>query len=559
MKKLFHLLLFAIAQPFAQAQQPDTTWAFVVDSGSAISFNGFVFTDILTVQKDVILEKSIPGQGMMVLNGTKTQTLYVSNDIGISGLNIDNAAHVKFADREGGSLLVNHLLLLSKGRLELAKQHLILGSGVDLMGSGSATSFVSTMGTGQLIRRFNGPLNAPNALLYPIGTNTGFRPARLQAAGNQTIQGEAGIRVVAGTPANLPVRVGSHLAVSWPVSLTSNNLNAGLSLTATYLPADVQGTEADIHGYIFSQNKWTAALTGINRLTNEISGPVQNNDMVTGINRFVSVGARAYLAGPYEPAEGLMDDALRGSSAFLPNLIPLSDPYRSLQGFTHVANPVAETISTNRLATNLLSPGRNVVDWVFLQLRNPASAGNSNVIATRSALLLRNGSIVDVDGESPVTFNNVVAGNYGLTVRHRNHLGISMNPNLPTLFSEDREAALTTNIFDTRTAPNNKIWGGTSAFVTNTHPNLGQVKLMRAGNANGDNQVKYSGPDNDQAAILRALNGNPNSSLNGVYHQADLNMDRSVRVISANNDLDLLFRIVLRNNIFSIIQQQQPQ
>ena len=50
------------------------------------------------------------------------------------------------------------------------------------------------------------------------------------------------------------------------------------------------------------------------------------------------------------------------------------------------------------------------------------------VLQTRSALVQRDGDIVDIDGVSPVTFNNVASTNYTIAVRHRNHLGLSTNP-----------------------------------------------------------------------------------------------------------------------------------
>ncbi len=50
---------------------------------------------------------------------------------------------------------------------------------------------------------------------------------------------------------------------------------------------------------------------------------------------------------------------------------------------------------------------------------------NFNLIkATRSALLQRDGDVVDVDGVSPVAFADLPADDYYLVVKHRNHLGV---------------------------------------------------------------------------------------------------------------------------------------
>ncbi len=44
--------------------------------------------------------------------------------------------------------------------------------------------------------------------------------------------------------------------------------------------------------------------------------------------------------------------------------------------------------------------------------------------AARSALLQRDGNVVDLDGVSPVAFADVAADDYYLIVKHRNHIGV---------------------------------------------------------------------------------------------------------------------------------------
>src|SRR6185295_17903717 len=100
-----------------------------------------------------------------------------------------------------------------------------------------------------------------------------------------------------------------------------------------------------------------------------------------------------------------------GSSASTANF-PSTDPYRVSPyntNFTHVNNAAVETIAS---AAVLDQPGTNddIVDWVFLELRNTVTSPNT-VLQTRSALVQRDGDIVDVDGTSPVTFNNLANGN----------------------------------------------------------------------------------------------------------------------------------------------------
>ncbi|MCB0744556.1 MAG: hypothetical protein KDC67_11675, partial [Ignavibacteriae bacterium] len=56
-------------------------------------------------------------------------------------------------------------------------------------------------------------------------------------------------------------------------------------------------------------------------------------------------------------------------------------------------------------------------------------------VATRAALLKSDGSIVDIDGNSAVSFNGITSGNYYVVVYHRNHLPIISSQ--PITFSNE--------------------------------------------------------------------------------------------------------------------------
>ena len=45
-------------------------------------------------------------------------------------------------------------------------------------------------------------------------------------------------------------------------------------------------------------------------------------------------------------------------------------------------------------------------------------------MATRAAFIKSDGTIVDVDGTSPVEFSGAASGDYYVVVRHRNHLAV---------------------------------------------------------------------------------------------------------------------------------------
>jgi hypothetical protein len=119
------------------------------------------------------------------------------------------------------------------------------------------------------------------------------------------------------------------------------------------------------------------------------------------------VKAKVLMEGAYS-AGGLMRTDLAAAS-----YIPLAQPYTSAPfnytGTEHVAN-----------AAFLVS--NNVVDWVLVELRT--GLGAATKIDTRAALLKNDGTLLDVDGSTGVTFTVAVPGSYYIAIKHRNHLGI---------------------------------------------------------------------------------------------------------------------------------------
>ena len=129
-------------------------------------------------------------------------------------------------------------------------------------------------------------------------------------------------------------------------------------------------------------------------------------------NACINLSAVALLQGPLNTTNGLMNDDLRQL-----NLLPVTDPYPQL-GFQPTEGR-HETVDPSVFSN---TGNDAIVDWVFLELR---SAGdNTQVVASRSALLQRDGDIVDRNGITPVRFLNVPPGDYFVAVRHRNHLAV---------------------------------------------------------------------------------------------------------------------------------------
>lgn len=228
----------------------------------------------------------------------------------------------------------------------------------------------------------------------------------------------------------------------------------------------------------------------------------------------VKLAARAILEGPYDPATGLMHDPLRSLGSF-----PLMDPYPAL-GYVHTESGDGGTISPTVLSTT----GPNaIVDWVVVELRDANTP--TNVLATQSALLQRDGDIVATDGLSPLTFDRP-AGLHHVAVRHHNHLGV-MTGNATFLGASP-------TLIDLSSA-------GTTTFGTNARRSIEgafPAEVLWAGDVNFDGIIKYTGEANDRDPILQTIGGDvPTATVSG-YHGSDVNMDGTVKYTGVDNDRD---------------------
>jgi hypothetical protein len=144
-------------------------------------------------------------------------------------------------------------------------------------------------------------------------------------------------------------------------------------------------------------------LVGNSRIYNGTidMGAYEAQQVAAGLN----IDLTAFLQGPFTVSD--MDAELTN--------IPLSQPYN--------ASPwnYAGTESVPSI------PNTNVVDWVLVELRDassPGGASSSARLARQAAFILKDGSIVGMDGSSILQFTASLNNNLYAIIWHRNHLGI---------------------------------------------------------------------------------------------------------------------------------------
>ncbi|MBL7952340.1 MAG: PQQ-dependent sugar dehydrogenase [Flavobacteriales bacterium] len=228
-----------------------------------------------------------------------------------------------------------------------------------------------------------------------------------------------------------------------------------------------------------------------------------------------SVRLRVNLQGAWSESTGLMEDALRVSG-----LIPANEPYQML-GFTVVGGGGASVPSSLLNVT-----GKNaVVDWVLVELRNKLDP--SQILATKSALLQRDGDVIGTDGYARLLFN-VTPDEYFVAVRHRNHNGVMTQMSKSLGISEAG--------VDFTRGTEGAYGAGARCVLSNSSYGAW------AGNVNSDDRILYTGANNDRDPILELIGGVIPTNTTTGYSRRDVNLDGVIKYTGSGNDRDIILQ-----------------
>lgn len=490
-----------------------------------------------------------PAQSTVHFTGPGNDSLLGSANTAFYNLTIDKGVGANFFIPPelpiDGPWYIRHDLVLggSDTKVILSVRDLILDSGAQIVGA-SPARFIVTPGSGRVLK------DSLTDFTFPVGSSQNhYTPLKIYVLGGAI--GRMGVRCLPHVLANgstgnpLPRGV---VDASWEVSKSQPSASS-FSITPQWNSAEelagFDGSDCGV-SYSLGNGDWDLTEANIGQKSGQGPFTMTRSGITLGQNLtgVFAVGSepvmyplrvipKTYLQGAYNETTENMVDNLRALQ-----LIPLQEPYAQIPGFTHVGRGGGETVSPNVLG---ISGNNAIVDWVFLELRS--AINSSIVLETRSALIQRSGDVVDVDGVSPVIFRGREADDYFVAVRHRNHLGIrSMN----TLSLANQPV----NYYDFSIEEFQAL-GGVQASLAN-----GLVWGMYGGNANSNNNVKYSGPGNDQNTLLNGcLGGNKSLVLSPVYNACDLNLNGSVRYSGPLNDQNFLLNTVLKGNKATVITQ----
>lgn len=506
MKKNFLLSLMAFLSVGSYAQLTIQSGAtFFIQSGATV-----------TVQGDVTANADIQGPGLLLLKGTALQTVNM-NGFSIPNVQIDNGNNITL----GGAANVTGSLTFTTGKVQLNNFDLTLASAATLAGFDNSKYFI-TNSTGRLVK--NALSGAAHT--FPVGFDAStYNPLTVTQGGTVDNIGVRCLPTVLQNGTSGSAFVKEVVNASWAVS---EAVAGGSSLT---LMGQWTGTD-ELPGFNRTKtglsyydgvgwdmlNSQTAAASGAGPYTitrTAVTNLANGGVFAVGTRPVLSqllFAPTVFLQGPTY-AGGLMSDGIRAAGQ-----VPLAEPYTAITSYTHSGSGGGETIPSGVLSTT--GTGNDIVDWAFAQLHRSSDGA---VVATRAVLIERDGNVVDVDGLNNKTnfinFAGEIAGNYYVSIRHRNSLGVRSAGTLAL-------ARTTATTFNYSTGLAQVLAGGSNDAMTTIQPG---VFGLWGGNVNSDLFSRRTGSAtiNDYSLFLNYLGAS--TAINGVYRREDFNMDGNVR------------------------------
>lgn len=496
----------------------------------------------VVVQGSLTSNTDILGDGKIVMKGSSLQQINM-NGFTVPRMEIDNLSNASLV----GNAKIGSELIFTNGHLLLGSNNLTMLSASTVTNPAS-DKFVVTDGTGKMVKNALGS----TAFTFPVGNSeTSYNPLTISNAGtvdNISVHANANAYINGNSGSAITKEV---VDASWEVGEEVAG-GSSLSMTAGWSASDelpgFNRTKTGISYYITSPSS-NVGWDLLNSQTGAASGSNPYSITRTGISSLgvFSVGNRPVLSPLLVSPKVFLQGAYAGSNMTdqlrTKDLIPTTEPYTGMTGFTHSGSGGGETASTSIIGSTAPASNDAIVDWVFVQLHDGTTG---TVISTRSALLQRDGDIVDTDGVSPLNMAGNASGSYYISIRHRNHLAVRTPATLGL--------AKTTSSSYNFTDDLNKAYHNPSI----TNPSMATVATgvyaMFGGNASSDAATRVTGPVSvsDYQRVLTTLAGAP--ILSNVYSNSDINMDGNVRVTGNINVSDYQ-KILSYLNSLNIISQ----
>lgn len=497
-----------------------------------------------TVGKDFTTNAGVltPNNNLFVFDGALNSTVTVgSNYIGRMRLNKASGGRVYLGDSQN---IGSHLdFNADNNQVDLNGFTLTINAAASIL-SYDNNEYVITGGAGFLKKNDVGT----TPFTFPVGfNNSSYNPLTIVNNGTIDHYGVRCLENALSSGGSGSALSSDAIDASWEITedvagVSDLDITAGWSLSDElfgFVRSDCGITRHDgVSWTMFNADM--GAASGVDPYTRNRLDVSSLGYFTVGGKSFLSrlfVETKTFLHGPFNIGTGWMNDNLRNLNLLDPNGMFSQEPYTGLTGFTHlgrgggeiVRSPVLEDFGAN-----------SIVDWVFLTLYDDTDTP----VQTISALIQRDGDIVDTSGVSEPYFLGMPDGNYYVSIRHRNHLGVKTSGTIALSSSSSVLYDFTTGAAQAA--------GGVQKLLT------GSVYGMYSGNANLNNTVRVTGPAaiNDYTRIINILGGNYINVSSNIYSVGDINMDGTVRVTgpAAINDNSRIINS-LGGNYLNILTQ----
>jgi len=221
--------------------------------------------------------------------------------------------------------------------------------------------------------------------------------------------------VVASVPGYLNCWIDYNVNGNWTEANEHAINDQWINTGSNWMFISVPGTA--VVGNTFARFRFST-VSGLSYTGVAPDGEVEDHEV--RIEGDVDVNLKVFLEGPYN---GTAMNTILNSQG----LIPLYQPYNS--------DPSAIWYYTGSESVGSI-PGANITDWVMVEFRDALtafSATGATMASQQAAFILNDGSVVGLDGISPVKTNGIYQYNLFVVIWQRNHLGVlSANPLLPS-------------------------------------------------------------------------------------------------------------------------------
>jgi len=530
MKNIFFTILSFLFAISVNAQLINDGASIIVEDGATLFIEG-------SLQNNLTGSIDIQGTGIVEVEGdvtnAPTATITMSNTakIILSGANASNVTsggatftNVEMDKTANNVTLMDQMRISTdlnfvgnNNKLILGDNNLVFAPSATIT-SADANEYILADGnanTGVVSKE----LSASEVFKFEIGDATNYTPLDADITGTGFASATVDVNVVPMAQPNVPVEATDFIARYWNVDQTGVT-DYSADLEGTYVAGDLTGVAGNVKGAHYATD-WT--YDGAAAGPSSAIGTVAASGDFTGTNSFGRADLKIFLQGAY--SGGTNNTTLNSSGILEANAL---------------TSPYDPTVS---VASGFFAANPTIVDWVELELRDAATP--ATVLGTTSAFLTQDGSLVALDGTSLPFLPNPNGTTGHIAIHHRNHLAIRTGAALNLDPVSQTDMTTLANVYVNGALSNDPMKEVTAG-----------VYALWAGNANGNTNIRYSGPANDNNVLLNTiLGGNKSGLISNTYSDGDFNLNGTVRYSGPANDNNVLLNSVLGGNKSALINR----